>query len=39
VLGLAGVGVRIGMPGWIYAALGPLCWIHGRRSALEIGAS
>jgi hypothetical protein len=32
-----GVGVRLGMPGWIYALIGPLCGAHGywnaRRSA------
>lgn len=33
VAALTGVGLRIGFPGWLYAALGPLCWYHGRRSA------
>lgn len=23
------VGLVIGFPGWVYAALGPLCWAHG----------
>jgi hypothetical protein len=34
---LAQVGVRIGMPGWIYALLGLLCWWHGVRSERELG--
>jgi uncharacterized membrane protein len=25
----AGVGLRIGFPGWMYAILGPLCWANG----------
>ncbi len=29
VLALLGVGLRIGMPGWIYALIGPLAWAHG----------
>lgn len=32
-LGLTGTGIRIGLPGWIYGALGPLCWAHGAWSA------
>lgn len=32
------VGVRFGLPGWIYVLLGPLCWAHGawseRKAAL-----
>lgn len=32
---LTGVGLRVGLPGWMYALLGPLCWIHGRRSAVS----
>ncbi len=24
-----GIGVRLGMPGWMYALLGPLCGLHG----------
>lgn len=35
VLALLGVGVRIGMPGWLYCLIGPLCYwngmAHGRR--------
>jgi hypothetical protein len=27
-----GVGLGIGMPGWIYGALGPLCWWHAART-------
>jgi hypothetical protein len=37
LMAVAGVGVRLGMPGWIYALIGPLCGAHGywnaRRSA------
>lgn len=29
VVAWAGVGLRTGFPGWIYVALGPLCWAHG----------
>jgi uncharacterized membrane protein len=25
-----GIGVRYGFPGWIYGAIGPLTWLHGR---------
>lgn len=32
-LAATGVGVRIGLPGWIYASLGPLCGGHGWWSA------
>ncbi len=32
VLTLTGVGLTIGLPGWIYAALGPLCYTHGKWS-------
>lgn len=31
-LALAGIGLRIGMPGWIYALIGPAAWAHGRWS-------
>jgi hypothetical protein len=27
-----GIGLGIGMPGWIYGMLGPLCWWHAVRS-------
>ncbi len=29
----AGIGLQTGFPGWIYVALGPLCWAHGAWSA------
>ena len=32
-LAWAGVGVRMGAPGWVYALLGPLCAVHGRQRA------
>ena len=28
-MAIAGVGVRLAMPGWIYALIGPLCGAHG----------
>jgi uncharacterized membrane protein len=28
LLAWLGVGVKIGMPGWVYAILGPVCWAH-----------
>jgi hypothetical protein len=28
-MAIAGIGVRVGMPGWIYGLLGPLCGAHG----------
>ena len=33
LMAVAGVGVRVGMPGWIYALIGPLCGVHGYWSA------
>jgi len=30
-LALLGIGVRLAVPGWVYGALGPLCWLNGRR--------
>ena len=38
-----GIGLRMGLPGWIYCLLGPLCYVHGtwsarRRPAVELGA-
>jgi uncharacterized membrane protein len=32
VTAFAGIGVRFGVPGLLYLALGPLCWWHGRWS-------
>jgi hypothetical protein len=32
-MAIAGIGVRVGMPGWIYGLLGPLCGAHGYWSA------
>lgn len=32
-----GVGIRIGLPGWIYGLLGPLCAWHGMRSRAKGG--
>lgn len=32
-LALLGIGLRFGLPGIVYAALGPLCWWHGERSS------
>lgn len=29
LMAIAGIGVRVGMPGWIYALIGPLCGLHG----------
>jgi uncharacterized membrane protein len=29
VMALAGVGIEIGAPGWIYVIIGPLAWAHG----------
>lgn len=38
-MAIAGVGVRLAMPGWIYALIGPLCGAHGywnaRRTARD----
>ena len=34
-MAIAGIGVRVGMPGWIYALLGPLCGAHGFWSARQ----
>lgn len=31
------VGIGIGTPGWIYFALGPLCFVHGNWSERELG--
>lgn len=33
VLAISGIGLRIGMPGWIYGLLGPLAWYHSHWSA------
>lgn len=33
LMAVADIGVRIGMPGWIFALLGPLCGAHGFWSA------
>ncbi|MTB50224.1 TMEM175 family protein [Lewinella sp. W8] len=30
ILSLTGVGLRIGLPGFVYALLGPLCYLHAR---------
>lgn len=30
-LATTGIGLRVGLPGWIYCLLGPLCWWHGAR--------
>lgn len=43
-LAAAGIGVRIALPGWFYAVLGPLCWANGawsdrRRQRLAAAAS
>jgi hypothetical protein len=36
-LAIAGVGVRLAMPGWIYALIGPLCGAHGYWNARRSG--
>ncbi|HEX3526352.1 MAG TPA: hypothetical protein VH988_04730 [Thermoanaerobaculia bacterium] len=45
-LAWAGVGIRIGLPGFVYALLGPFCWWNGelggrrrREMAAKLGAS
>jgi uncharacterized membrane protein len=36
-MAIAGVGVRLAMPGWIYALIGPLCGAHGYWNARRSG--
>lgn len=35
LMAVAGIGLQVGMPGWIYALLGPLCAAHGSWNARQ----